>query len=140
MENATLETFELRRVYAVTPDKVWRAWLDADALRVWLGQAEFAGWRAEIDARVGGAFLWVMQGAAGQVYEARGRFRELVQGRRLAFSWKWLPGIEALITVDFHAIEGGTELVFKLEPVADPREPDAWRADFKRLGQLLEEK
>jgi hypothetical protein len=37
-------------------------------------------------------------------------------------------------------VAGGTELDFTLDPVTDPRERDAWRADFKRLAVLLKEK
>ena len=140
MESTALETLVLRRVYAVAPEKVWRAWFDADALRSWLGQADFPGWHAEADARVGGAFRWVMQEPGGHVYEAHGQYRELVPNRRLAFTWRWMPGFEALITVELQAVGSGTEMVFTLDAVADPREPDAWRADFKRLGRLLEEK
>jgi uncharacterized protein YndB with AHSA1/START domain len=140
MNDATLETLVLKRIYAVAPDKVWRAWFDVDALRNWLGQDDSPVWRAEIDARVGGSFRWVMQEPGGKVYEARGVYRELVPNRRLAFTWSWLPGMQALITVDLKTVAGGTELLFTLDSVADPREPDAWRADFKRLGQLLERK
>jgi uncharacterized protein YndB with AHSA1/START domain len=140
MENVALESLVLRRVFPVSPEKVWRAWFDAEALRDWLGQAESPDWRADMDARVGGGFCWVMREPDGRVYEARGVYRELVPNRRLAFTWTWMEGVQALITVELNAVAGGTELVFTLDPVADPREPDAWRADFKRLGKLLMEK
>ena len=74
---------------------------------------------------------------------ARGVYREVVQGSKLVFTWTWQAGpdaIEALITVHLRPVAGGTELDFTLDPVADPRERDAWRADFKRLAVLLKEK
>ena len=137
------ESLVLRRTFAVAPQKVWRAWIDAAALRIWFGQADAPGWLAEMDVRVGGRYRLVMQDSRGGYYEARGVYREVVEGRRLVFTWTWQAGadaIEALITVRLKAVDGGTELDFTLDPVADPRERDAWRADFKRLAVLLKEK
>jgi len=136
------ETLVLKRFFPAAPEKVWRAWIDADALRVWFGQSAAAGWLAEMDVRVGGRFRFVLQHPDGARYDAYGAYREVVPGRRLAFTWIWqsgADGAEAVITVDFAPKEGGTEMVFKLDPVTDQRERDAWRADFRRLGKLLQE-
>lgn len=136
------ESLVLRRFYPVSVDKVWRAWLDADALRIWFGQADAADWRAEIDARVGGRFRFAMQHTDGARYDARGAYRVLEPNRRLVFTWIWrsrADAAEALITVEFEPADGGTEMVFRLDPLTDPRERDAWRADFERLGKLLQE-
>lgn len=136
------EALVLRRFYPVSPDKVWRAWIDADALRVWFGQESATSWQAEIDARVGGRFRFAMEHPDGARYDAHGAYRELEPGRRLAFTWIWRSRAEtdeALITVDFALADGGTEMVFRLDPLVDPRERDAWRADFERLGKLLQE-
>lgn len=136
-------SLNLKRFFPVAPEKVWRAWIDADALRVWFGQTEAAGWQAEMDVRVGGRFRFVMQHADGARYDAHGAYRELEPGRRLAFSWSWRSRAEAaegVITVDFAPAGGGTEMLFRLEPLTDPRERDAWRADFQRLELYLKEK
>lgn len=136
------EALVLRRVYPVAPDKVWRAWVEADALRIWFGQSGAAGWQAELDVRVGGRFRFAMEHADGARYDARGVYREVAPGRRLAFTWTWQSreeAAEAVITVEFAPLDGGTEMVFRLDPLTDPRERDAWRADFKRLGTLLQE-
>ena len=122
---------------------VWNAWIDAAALRIWFGQADARGWQAEMDVRAGGRYRLVMQDSQGGYYEARGTYREVVQGRRLVFTWTWEKGpaaAEALITVNFKPVAAGTELDFTLDPVVDPREREAWRADFKRLAVLLKEK
>ena len=137
------ESLVLRRVFDVAPELVWRAWIDSAALRIWFGQADAAGWQAEMDVRAGGRYRLVMRGAEGNYYQAHGVYREVVPGRRLVFTWTWQEGagaIEALITVRLTPVAGGTELDFTLDPVADPRERDAWRADFKRLGHFLKEK
>ncbi len=138
-----LDSLVLKRIYRVAPEQVWGAWIDADALRQWLGQDDSPGWRAELDVRVGGRYRFVLREPGGNYYEARGVYREVVPHRKLAFTWSWRDGAagdEAMITVQFAAVAGGTEQVFTLDPVMDPRERDAWRADFKRLGLFLEEK
>lgn len=133
----------LTRSFPVAPDKVWRAWVEPAALRTWFGQSDAPGWQAEMDVRAGGRYRLVMQDSQGGNYEARGVYREVVEGRRLVFTWTWQEGseaTEALITISFKPVAGGTELDFTLDPVADPRERDAWRADFKRLAVHLKEK
>jgi uncharacterized protein YndB with AHSA1/START domain len=146
MAKANLEEdgpFVLTRRFSVAPDKVFRAWIEPAAIRIWFGQADAPGWQAEMDVRAGGRYRLVLQDSQGGSYEARGVFREVVQDRRLVFTWTWQEGAEAteaLITVSLKPVDGGTELDFTLDPVADPRERDAWRADFKRLGLLLQEK
>ena len=134
------EPFVLTRSFSVAPDKVWRAWIDPAAIRIWFGQSDASGWQAEMDVRVGGRYRLVMQDSKGGYYEAHGIYREVVPCRRLVFTWTWQAGAEALITVQFKPVSAGTELDFTLDPVVDPRERDAWRADFKRLAVLLKEK
>ena len=136
------QSLTLTRFYPVAPEKVWRAWIDADALRMWFGQNDSPGWAAELDLRVGGRYRFVMRHPGGEYYDARGVYREVVAHRRLVFTWSWQKdgaAAEAVITVLLNPVAGGTELVFTLDPVVDPRERDAWRSDFKRLGQLLQE-
>ena len=135
------EVLVLRRNYPVAPQAVWRAWIDAAAMRIWFGQSDASCWEADMDVRPGGRLRLVMQDTEGNRYEAHGVYREVVPDRRLVFGWTWKSGevaTEAVITVDLKAVAGGTELEFKLDPVIDPRERDAWRADFNRLGVLLQ--
>jgi uncharacterized protein YndB with AHSA1/START domain len=135
------EVLVLRRNFPVAPQAVWRAWIDVAALRIWFGQSDAPCWEAELDVRPGGRLRLVMQDAQGNRYEASGVYREVVQERRLVFAWTWKAGAvatEAVITVNLKPTARGTELEFTLDPVIDPRERDAWRADFKRLGVLLQ--
>ena len=147
MEQAKLAekpSLNLRRHYPVAPEKDWRAWTDAEALKQWWGPGgPEAVSLVQLDVRVGGRFRIVFGGARGDEHEVQGIYKEVVPNRRLAFTWSWRDGAaqdEAMITVQFAPVAGGTEQVFTLDPVVDPRERDAWRADFKRLGLLLEEK
>jgi len=131
----------LTRFYSVAPEKVWRAWTEPDALRVWFGQADSPVWAAEMDVRAGGRYRLVLREPSGLHYSVQGTFHEVTPPRRLVFTWEQRGSPyegESLITVELRALRGGTELSFTLDPVFDPRSPDAWRGDFKRLGRLLQ--
>ena len=137
----TLEKLVLTRSFAVAPEKVWRAWMDADAMRVWFGQSGAPAWRADWDVRAGGPYRLVLRDSSGRDYTVQGFYREVEENRRLVFTWDQRGSPfdgEALISVELQPVEGGTELRFTLDPVHDPRAPDAWRGDFKRLGRLLQ--
>jgi uncharacterized protein YndB with AHSA1/START domain len=135
------ESLLLTRFYAVAPEKVWRAWTEPDALRIWFGQADSPVWAADLDVRIGGRYRLVLREPGGARYTVQGVFREVVQHRKLVFTWTQestpFDG-ESLITVELRPLSNGTELRFTLDPVLDPRAPDAWRSDFKRLARLLQ--
>lgn len=136
------ESLLLTRFYAVAPEKVWRAWTEPDALRIWFGQADAPGWKSELDVRVGGRYHLVLREPGGAYYTVRGVFHEVAPHRRLVFTWDQQDSPfdgESLVTVELQSRNGGTELSFTLHPILDPRAPDAWRGDFKRLGRLLQQ-
>lgn len=122
---AERESLILTRVYPVAPEKLWRAWTDPAALRIWWNQADSPGWDPE-----------------GEYHDVRGVYREVVPNRKLVFTWNLHDGPperESLVTVVLNATSAGTELVFRQEPIFDPRARDGWRGAFKRLGQLLQQ-
>lgn len=134
------ETLSLTRVYPAAPEKVWRAWTDPDALRIWWNQAGNGDWKAKLEVRVGGRYRVVMKDPEGNEHDVRGVYREVVPNRRLVFTWNLHGGPaerESLVTVELRAVEAGTELQFTQEPIFDARARDGWRGAFKRLGALL---
>lgn len=133
-------SLNLRRFFPVAPDKVWRAWIDPAAVRDWFGQGDAPGWKAQMDVRVGGRYRFTMRGPGGAYYDAYGGYREVVEGRKLVFTWTWkeASGSEAVVTVLLRPSASGTDLEFTLAPVVDPREREAWRQDFERLDGYLQ--
>ena len=112
----------LRRHYEVAAEKVWRAWTDPQALKLWFGPAEIVSVPvAEIDLRVGGRFRVVMLEANGERHEVGGVYRELVPNRKLVFSWAWhsTPERESRVTVLIEPADGGCELELRHEQFLD---------------------
>ena len=133
----------LKRVYKVSPEKVWRAWTDGAALRQWWNQGDSPGWIAELDVRVGGRYRLMLRDPEGNYHDIRGVYSEVETNRRLVFTWNIHdapPEAASTVTVLLSPIADGTELEFTLDPVFDPRAADGWRGSFKQLEQFLEEK
>jgi uncharacterized protein YndB with AHSA1/START domain len=142
------ESLNLARTYPVAPQKVWHAWTDPDALRIWWNQSDNPAWQAELDVRVGGSYRIVMRGPDGRDHDVRGVYREVIPYRKLAFTWTVqgstpeLPRLdgESLVTVLLKPLPGGgTELAFRQEPIFDESARGGWNGALDRLGSLLQE-
>ncbi len=134
----------ITRTYGAGPEKVWRAWTDADAVRIWWGPGNEPVSLAELDVRVGGRYRIVFGGPEGKSYECHGVYKEVVPLRRLVFTWirpDLPPQPESLVTITLRAARGGTELVFRHEQFADQAVRDdhnqGWSGAFAKLDGFL---
>ncbi len=118
----------LRRHYRVAPEKVWRAWTDPQALKLWFGPEEIVAVPvAEVDLRVGGRFRVVMQAGDGETHDVSGTYLEVEPHRRLVFSWAWrsTPERESRVTLRIEPDAEGCELVLLHEQFFDEAARDA---------------
>lgn len=134
----------LRRHYEVGAEKVWRAWTDPQALKLWFGPAEIVSVPvSEIDLRVGGRFRVVMLEANGERHEVGGTYREIVPRRKLVFSWAWhsTPERESRVTVLIEPAGRGCELVLRHEQFFDEAAREGhehgWTGSLVKLEALL---
>ena len=130
----------LKRIFKVSPEKVYRAWTDGAALRQWWNQVDSPGWIAELDVRVGGHYRLMLRDPEGNYHDIRGVYSEVVPNRKLVFTWNIHdapPDAASTVTVLLSPVSDGTELEFTLDPVFDPRAADGWRGSFKRLEVFL---
>ena len=120
---ATKPSLALQRHYPVAPEKVWRAWTDAEAVKRWWGPGPGEPVSlAELDVRVGGRFRIVFGGPDGKMHECAGVYQEVVPNRKLVFTWHWpnsTPERISVVTIEFHGSPAGTDLVFKHEQLFD---------------------
>ena len=134
----------LRRTFAASPEKVWRAWTDPKALKLWFKPDAFSVLAAEADARVGGRFRVLMKDPEGREYDVGGVYRDVVPGRRLVMTWSWKdqPGEESLLTVTLRPSRSGTELELRHEGYLDREAPvktheEGWNGALDQLAALL---
>jgi uncharacterized protein YndB with AHSA1/START domain len=143
---ATKPSLTLQRHYPVAPEKVWRAWTDAEAVKRWWGPGPGEPVSlAELDVRVGGRFRIVFGGPDGKMHECAGVYKEVVPNRKLVFTWHWpntTPERVSVVTIIFQAVEKGTELVFKHEQLFDEKARDdhkrGWTSVLEKLHGFLE--
>jgi len=142
---ATKPSLALQRHYPVAPEKVWRAWTDAEAVKRWWGPGPGEPVSlAELDVRVGGRFRIVFGGPDGKMHECAGVYQEVVPNRRLVFTWHWpnsTPERVSVVTILFQAAGKGTELVFKHEQLFDEKARDdhkrGWSASLDKLAEFF---
>ncbi|MBU6437123.1 MAG: SRPBCC family protein [Betaproteobacteria bacterium] len=142
----TTHTIRLHRVLRAPPERVYRAFLDPDAMAKWLPPHGFTGKVHEMDARVGGKHRMSFTNfSAGQTHSFGGTYLELVPGARIRYTDRFddpnLPG-EIQVTVTLTAVMCGTELHVVQEgvPAVIPAEMCylGWQESLTLLAQLVE--
>jgi uncharacterized protein YndB with AHSA1/START domain len=137
-------TISIVRKFKAAPEKVWRAWTDAQTLKQWMAPSDaYAVLLAEADVRVGGRYRIVMKAPDGEEHDLSGVYREVTPNRKLVFTWAWrsTPERESLVTVELRAAAGGTELALKHEQFFDAaardRHQHGWDGCIGRLERML---
>lgn len=139
-------TIRLHRVIATNPEKVYRAFLESDAVASWLPPYGFVCTVHELDAKAGGRHRMSFRNfTTGEGHAFGGTYVELVPGERLVYTDTFddpgLPG-EMRVTVSLKAVSVGTELHIEQEGVPDVIPPEAcylgWQDSLHKLAKLVE--
>ena len=139
-------TVRLHRVLATKPDKVYRAFIEADALAKWLPPDGFACTVHRLDAKVGGTHRMSFRNfTTGMSHSFGGEYLELVPGERLRYTDTFddpnLPG-EMAVTVTLRPVICGTELTVVQEGIPDAIPVEAcylgWQDSLRNLASLVE--
>jgi uncharacterized protein YndB with AHSA1/START domain len=139
-------TVRLHRVFSAKPEKVYRAFLDADAMAKWLPPYGFTCKVHHMDAKVGGTFKMSFTNfTTGKGHSFGGEYLELVPNERLRYTDKFddpnLPG-EMHVTVKLKAVSVGTEVHIEQSgiPALIPTEACylGWQQSLIQLGRLIE--
>lgn len=139
-------TVRLHRVLRTTPEKIYRAFLDADAMVKWLPPNGFTGKVHSLDAKVGGAYKMSFTNfTTGKSHSFGGKYLELVPYERIrhtdTFDDPNLPG-EMQTTVSLKKVFCGTEVNIVQEGIPAAIPPEAcylgWQESLTLLAQLVE--
>lgn len=139
-------TVQFHRVLKAPTERVFKAFIDAEAMAKWLPPHGFTGKVHQIDARVGGSYRMSFTNfASGASHAFGGEYLEIVPGERLVYSDRFddpnLPG-EMRTTIRFKPVSCGTELNITQEgiPAAIPVEACylGWQESLVLLALLVE--
>jgi uncharacterized protein YndB with AHSA1/START domain len=139
-------TVKLHRVLRATPERVYRAFLDADAMVKWLPPNGFTGKVHQLDARVGGTYRMSFTNfSSGNSHSFGGEYLELVPNERIrhtdTFDDPNLPG-EMQTTISLKQVSVGTELSIVQEGIPEAIPAEAcylgWQESLTLLALLVE--
>ncbi len=139
-------TIRLHRVLRATPERVYRAFLDADAMTKWLPPNGFTGKVHHMDAKVGGTYKMSFTNfSTGKSHSFGGEYLELVPHERIRYTDRFddpnLPGeIQTIVTLK--KVSCGTELNIVQDGVPDIIPAEAcyvgWQESLNLLAKLVE--
>lgn len=139
-------TIRLHRVLRATPERVYRAFLDSDAMAKWLPPNGFTGKVHHIEAKVGSTYKMSFTNfTTGHSHSFGGEYLELEPYERIRHTDKFddpnLPG-EMQKTVSLKRVAFGTELTIVQEGIPEAIPPEAcylgWQESLTLLAQLVE--
>ena len=139
-------TVRLHRVLRAPPERVYRAFVDAEAMVKWLPPSGFTAKVWDMDARVGGGYRMSFTNfGTGSSHAFGGKYVELVPGQRVRYTDQFddpnLPG-QMQVTVTLRTVMGLTEINIVQEgiPAAIPVEMCylGWQESLRQLADLVE--
>ncbi|MCY1437361.1 Activator of Hsp90 ATPase -like protein [compost metagenome] len=139
-------TVRLHRVLRAPPERIYRAYLDPEALTKWMPPHGFTAKVHQLDARVGGTYRMSFTNfSTGTVQSFGGEYLELVPNERIrnsdSFDDPQLPGVMQT-TVSLKAVSCGTELSIVQEGIPEAIPVEAcylgWQESLLLLAQLVE--
>ena len=138
-------TVQFHLVLRTTPERLYRAFTDSDAMVKWLPPNGFTGRVHHLDPRVGGTYKMSFTNfTSGKSHSFGGKYTELVPNERIRYTDKFddpnLPG-EMKVTVTIKKVLVGTELNIVQEGIPDVIPPEAcylgWQESLILLGKLV---
>jgi len=139
-------TIRLHRVLRAPPARVYKAFIDADAMNKWLPPNGFTGKVTQMDAKVGGGYKMSFTNfGTGSSHSFGGKFLELVPGERIRYTDQFddpnLPGTMTT-TVVLKKVMTGTDVQITQEGVPDAIPAEmcylGWQESLVLLGKLVE--
>ena len=139
-------TVRLHRVLATKPDKIYRAFIEGDALAKWLPPNGFTCTVQHLEPKVGGTFKMSFRNfTTGHSHSFGGSYVELVPGELVRYTDTFddpnLPG-EIEVTVVLNKVSVGTEMDITQAGIPDVIPPEAcylgWQESLRNLAKLVE--
>ena len=139
-------TVRLHRVLTTKPEKIYRAFIEPDAMARWLPPNGFTGTVHNLEPTVGGTYRMSFRNfTTGHSHSFGGQYLELVPAERVRYNHKFddpnLPG-EMQTTVTLKKVRVGTDVTIVQEGIPDVIPPEAcylgWQESLRNLARLVE--
>jgi len=136
----------LHRIFSTGPEKVYKAFSDADAMASWFPPYGFVCKVHSMDFKVGGSYKMSFTNfTTGGSHSFGGKYLEIVPNARLKYSDQFddpsLPG-QIITTIELREVMGGTELVATQEGIPDAIPTEmcylGWQESLDKLKRLVE--
>ena len=146
MTTTNTNTVRFHRVLRSTPERVYRAFLDADAMAKWLPPNGFTGKVHAMDAKVGGGYKMSFTNfTTGNSHAFGGEYLELVPHERIRYTDRFddpnLPGVME-VTVQLKPVSVGTEVNIEQKGIPAVIPPEAcylgWQQSLMQLALVVE--
>jgi uncharacterized protein YndB with AHSA1/START domain len=138
-------TIKLHRVFKAKPERVYKAFLNPEAMAKWLPPHGFTGKVHSIDAKVGGTYKMSFTNlSTGSSHSFGGEYLELVPNQRIVHTDKFDSGLEGTmkVTIELKKVMVGTEINIVQEGVPDAIPAEAcylgWGESLELLKLLVE--
>lgn len=141
-----MSTIKLHRVLKSSPEKIYRAFLNADAQAKWLPPSGFICKVHHLDAKIGGTYKMSFTNfSSGKSHSFGGKYLELVPNEKIRYSDQFddpnLPG-EMMTTVTIKQVSCGSDVNIVQENVPDVIPPEmcylGWQESLDQLAKLVE--
>ncbi len=139
-------TVKLHRVFAASPEKVYKAFVDADALATWLPPYGFVGKVHSMEVKVGGAYKMSFTNfTTGSIISFGGEYLEIIPNELLKYTDVFddpnLPG-QMMTTIEFRKVICGTEIFATQEGIPEMIPVEmcylGWQESLDKLKRLVE--
>src|SRR5689334_13182171 len=137
----------MNRVFKASPERVFRAWTEPDAIKRWFGPEGYHTVSAEVDLRVGGKYRFGTQDTDGTIYYISGIYHDIQRPSKLVFTFVQEYEISnpnreiMLVTIEFIAQGDGTRVLMTQEHLPDQQtlqgHQAGWESGFDRMAQLV---
>ncbi|HTL78300.1 MAG TPA: SRPBCC domain-containing protein [Candidatus Babeliales bacterium] len=143
-KTAQKTSLEIIRFINVSPARVYEAWTDSAQLREWFGPENVRTRNLTADVRVDGKYRWDLTSPEGEDMSAFGEYKELVQGKKIVFTWQWhddeaWENRSSVVTIELFERRGGTELRFRHEQLPSEESRDRHNEGWNSLLDGLEQ-
>lgn len=136
----------LHRVFTASPEKVYKAFIDADAMASWIPPFGFVCKIHSMDVQVGGQYKMSFTNfTTGSIHTFGGEYLEIVPNERLKYTDQFddsnLPG-QMITTIELRKVLCGTEILVTQEGIPDAIPIEmcylGWQESLEKLMRLVE--